>query len=287
MKKRILILSLLCFFSSLDSATLPVKRVKLTSTFGESRKDHFHNGMDFGGGVQSVHAIEDGKIIFFSDKDDFPFNNYFGSGNYVIVDHKKTRSYYMHLEDGSVNKTNISVKEDAILGKTSDTGHSYGIHLHFTLENKQPNQILNPLLFFKEAITDNVRPRIERFMVKVDDSDPVIISQSHQIPAGSEITLLINAYDTLQNNNNKMGVYKITCYLNNDKLTEYIFDRLNVKNNFYYLNPSYSFKDIYLDKYTYIIGKFPIKEKEYTIKVVVEDFAGNTAQTEKTLKITQ
>ncbi len=282
---KTLIILFLFITMNLFSISLPVKKAKLTSTFGESRNDHFHNGVDFGGGEQAVCAVEDGRIIFYSDREEFPFNNYYGSGNYIIIEHKKTRSYYMHLKNKTVNKTNFEIKENSVIGRTSNTGHSFGVHLHFTLEKIQPIEILNPLLYFNEPIKDRIKPKIDKFMIKVDDSNPIIISKSYQIREGSEITLFIKTYDLIQNNNNKMGVYKIICYLNNEKLTEYVFDKLIVKNNYYYLPPNYSFHDIYYDKYIYTIGKFSLEEKKYSIKIVVEDLAGNKTQTERNLII--
>ncbi len=270
---------------NLYSAAIPLKRIKLTSTFGESRKDHFHNGIDLGAGKQDVYAVKDGKIIFYYDRSEFPFDNYPGSGNFVILDHEKTRSYYMHLKDNSLNKTNYQVKESAAIGITSDTGHSYGVHLHFGIEKKQPLEILNPISFFKDHINDRARPRIERFLVKVDDSSLIPVFNTYNIRGGTKITLFVKTYDLIQNNNNKMGPYKITCYINDEKFRTYTFDRLIVKNNYYYLPPGFKFDDTYHDKFTYILGEFPIREKRYDIKIIVEDFFGNSASIERHLVI--
>lgn len=284
MKVLIIILLLI---STLFSVSLPVDRPRLTSTFGESRRDHFHNGVDYGGGEQNVKAIQDGKIIFYSDQEEFPFDNYYGSGNYAIIDHDKTRSYYMHLKNNSINKTNYNIKEKGIIGRTSDTGHSYGIHLHFTIEKKQPIEILNPLTFFKDQFEDKVKPKINGFFIKIDDSKLIPVHNTYKVEEADEITLYLSTYDLIQNNNNKMGPYKITCYLNDEQFSQYLFDKLIVKNNYYYLVPNYSFQDIYHEKYIYILGKFPVKEKSYSIKVVVEDFLGNQAEIQRKIEIKQ
>lgn len=277
---------LLLFFSvNLYSVTLPLKRIKLTSTFCENRRDHFHNGLDFGAGEQKVYSVQDGKIIFYYDRTEFPFGNYPGSGNYIIMDHSETRSYYMHLKDNSINKTNYNIKEGSYIGRTSDTGHSRGIHLHFGIEKIRPLEILNPLLFFKNYIKDKVRPRIERFYIKIDDSSLIPVFNTYQINEGRKITLYIKTYDMIKNNHNKMGIYKITCYVNNERFKEYILDKLIVKNNNYYLLPNITFDDFYYDKFTYIIGDFPIKEKRYEIKIVVEDFFGNSVKIKRYLVI--
>ncbi len=280
---KYIILTLLLFSTSLYAVTMPVKRVKLTSTFGESRKDHFHNGVDLGAGEQDVYSFQHGKIIFYYDKSEFPFDNYPGAGNFAILDHNDTRSYYMHLKDNSINKTNYEINEGAYIGRTSDTGHSYGIHLHFGIEKKRPLEILNPLTFFRDFIKDTIRPGIERFFIKIDDSDLIPIFNSYRISHGSKISLFLKTYDMVHNSNNKMGVYKITCYVNNEKFREYIFDKLIIKNNYYYLQPGHVFDEVYLEKYLYILGEFPIEKKLYDIEIVVEDFFYNSAKIKRQL----
>ncbi len=279
------ILLLLLISIGLHASTIPLKRIKLTSTFGESRSDHFHNGIDFGAGEQEVMALQDGKIIFYFDKSEFPFDNYPGSGNFAILEHKDIRSYYMHLKDKSVNKTNFWVREGSPIGITSDTGHSYGIHLHFGIEKMHPMEILNPISFFSSDIKDRARPKIERFLIKVDQSDLIPVFNSYRINEGENITLFVKTYDLIHDNINKSGPYKITCLINNEKFSEFIFDKLIVKNNYYCLPGSLSFDDIYYDKYTYILGDFPIKEKKYDIKIIVEDFFGNSASIERQIII--
>ncbi|MDD5067185.1 MAG: M23 family metallopeptidase [bacterium] len=278
----LLFLFLLCLSRVLPGITLPVKDAKVTSTFGESRNDHFHNGLDFGGGEQDVRAVKDGKVVFYSDKRDFPFQSYLGSGNFVLVEHKdNTRTYYMHLKEGSINKTNYSLKEGSYLGRTSDTGHSYGIHLHFSLEKIQPLEIMNPLKLFKEELTDTLKPRIESVLVKVDGSDPMAVFDTITLNSGNNLSLYVKASDYFQNSMNKVAPYKITYSVNSEKFREYVFDKFIVKNNYYYLPPNFSFQDIYQKDGLYFLGDIVLRERRYDITLTVEDLYGNRTTTER------
>ncbi|HNJ33637.1 MAG TPA: hypothetical protein PK881_05295, partial [Leptospiraceae bacterium] len=58
----------------------------LTSTFGESRGDHFHNGVDISSLGEPVHPVAPGKILFARGIEDDPFSPLIGPGNFVIVD---------------------------------------------------------------------------------------------------------------------------------------------------------------------------------------------------------
>ena len=42
--------------------------IRVTSTFGEFRGDHFHNGVDFGGSDKEITPAKDGEIVFYFDQ---------------------------------------------------------------------------------------------------------------------------------------------------------------------------------------------------------------------------
>lgn len=280
----ILIIFLCCFYNILFSVRLPLEHPKLTSTFGESRKDHFHNGIDFGGGEQKVYPMMDGKIIYYYDKKDFPFDNYMGPGNMVIVQHDyKYRTYYFHLKEGSINKKDLEVTEETVLGKTGNTGRSRGIHLHFTVEKLKPLEVLNPLKFFKEFLTDKLKPTIKGFYIKINDNEPVLVNGNIYIREKVKLLLILKCFDLYRINANRMGVYRIECYINDVKFTDFKFDKLIYKHNNYYLPQDFSFKDIYYSKNEYLLGEFIPEPGVYNIKIIVSDFWGNSTKIKRNI----
>ncbi len=283
--KILIILSTLLLNYNISALRLPVKNPKLTSTFGESRKDHFHNGIDFGAGSQNIYPFMKGNIIFYYDKSEFPFDNYPGGGNFLIVDHKgKFRSYYLHCKDNSINKKIFTANETNIIAKTYDTGHSFGIHLHFQIEKMSPHEFINPLMFYKNILTDKVKPKINGVFLKVDYSDFLIqVGREIRLKPTSKIMLLLDTYDK-DGNKYKIAPFSITVFINGDRTTYYKFDKLLINDNKYFLYPSYSFDDVYYDKY-YKIGEITSTEKEYKIRIIVSDLWGNRTETEKKLII--
>ncbi len=273
---------LLC--GNLFSIRLPISNPKLTSTFGESRSDHFHNGIDFGGGEQSVYPFMKGKIIFYYDKKEFPFDNYMGPGNMVIVQHNyKYRSYYFHLKEGTINKKDFGVSETNILGKTGDTGHSMGIHLHFTIEKLNPPEVLNPLKFFKDFLNDKIKPTIQGFYIKIGQGETILVNSNIHIKKRAKLVLILKCFDLCKINGNRMGVYKIVCYINNEKFTNFQFDKLVHKYNTYYLPPNFLFGDVYYSKNEYILGEFIPDNGTYKVKIIVSDYWGNTSKIERNI----
>lgn len=285
MRRYLISIVFLCFlYDILFSIRLPIEHPKLTSTFGESRKDHFHNGIDFGGGEQKIYPIMKGKIIYYYDKKEFPFDNYMGPGNMIIVQHNyKYRSYYFHLKDGEINKKDFEVEEDTVLGKTGDTGHSRGVHLHLTVEKLKPLEVLNPLKFFKEFFTDKIKPTIEGFYVKIDDNEPVLVNGNIHIRERKKLLLILKCFDLYKFNTSKMGVYRIECNINNVKFTDFKFDKFVYKYNNYYLLPDFTFKDVYYSKNEYILGEFMPEPGIYNVKITVSDFWGNSTKIERNI----
>ena len=70
MTKNILIISILLFIlSSILFGRVPIdeNKIRITSTFGEFRTDHFHNGVDFGGSKMEIYPMADGEIVHYFD----------------------------------------------------------------------------------------------------------------------------------------------------------------------------------------------------------------------------
>jgi len=123
-------------------------RILLNPFTGGTRDSH-HTGVDLVGTHHArVIAIADGEVVEY-----YPApNGYFKGdpifGGKVIIKHDDGRySMYAHLDviyNISEHGSNRFVKAGQVIGRTGNTGISYGEHLHFELwdENKNPIQSL-------------------------------------------------------------------------------------------------------------------------------------------------
>ena len=69
MKPRFILFAVpLVLVMSLVSFKWPVTNGTVTSTFCESRWDHFHDGIDMTSIDDKVYPVEDGKLLFYWDK---------------------------------------------------------------------------------------------------------------------------------------------------------------------------------------------------------------------------
>ena len=120
------------------SMSLPLKRIKVTSSFG-MRRDPFtgklrmHNGIDLYARNDKVYAMFSGmvKMVGYDNR----------SGKYVILQHDCLTVIYCHLSKVTV-KEKTPVLAGDVVGITGNTGRSTGEHLHLSCKIK--GKFLNP-----------------------------------------------------------------------------------------------------------------------------------------------
>lgn len=106
--------------------------VAMSSGYG-MRWGRMHEGIDLvPGSGAPIQAIADGVVRVASEAGG-------AYGVHVWIDHeidgKAVSSHYAHMQYGSLKvKSGQQVKVGDIVGKTGNTGRSYGAHLHFEIE---------------------------------------------------------------------------------------------------------------------------------------------------------
>ena len=129
------------------SVSLPLKRIKVTSSFGMRRdpftgKRKMHNGIDLHARNDEVYAMFPGvvKKVGYDKR----------SGNYVTLQHGDYTVNYCHLSKVTVLiGTHMYARE--VIGISGNTGRSTGEHLHITC--KRNGKYINPQILF-QYITD-------------------------------------------------------------------------------------------------------------------------------------
>ena len=311
---RIFLMSLtLLFFSvmmekkgwSWKAQVFPVREeVKITSTFGESRGDHFHNGIDFAG-VQKVYPIVDAVLLFYLDQDEYDVDRPIGVGNVVVLQHRdQVRSYYYHLERGSVYKAvssfqkskEVTLSTNTALGVVGNSGYSMGAHLHYALEevnrtnlnnldhtnldHDYSSRLVNPLKYLPD-IRDSKKPFIySAFTVHNQRGYRLYHSKRYQL--GVDFNLHVSTWDLKHYFNpsfrphlgNSYGVDFLRFSLDGQTLRSYNFSYLDKTKTGLTLS-GYYFEDVYLQKHSYKLGKFTPTNKQHNLEFVSRDWNGN------------
>jgi murein DD-endopeptidase MepM/ murein hydrolase activator NlpD len=113
----------------IDQSNFQVPRGRVSSAYGW-RPDPFNGASKFHSGIdvaqaygQDVRAAAGGRVAFAGDRGSY--------GTTIIVEHPGgRRTLYAHLSATDV-RAGDSVDSGQVIGKSGNSGHSTGPHLHF------------------------------------------------------------------------------------------------------------------------------------------------------------
>ena len=154
----------------------------LKSNFGEFRDRHFHMGIDIKTGGQEgaeVYAVASGYVSRM-------VANFNGYGKALYIAHPngkatvyahlsnfnpKLEGYLQHFQNKNASyildhyfePNEVTVEKGEFLGRTGNTGNSYGPHLHFEIRN-QKEQPLNPQTY-GFTVDDRRSPVLEQLAI--------------------------------------------------------------------------------------------------------------------------
>lgn len=233
----------------------------ISGNFGELRTNHFHAGLDFRTEQReglNVYAAADGhvsrikistfgygKAIYIAHANGFTtVYGHLKIGNleiekYIKSQHYSQKSYEIDVFPAA---NEIQVKQGDFIALSGNSGGSGGPHLHFEFRDSKTEKAINPLLFgFDKKMIDTRLPQISSVMVYpvsenaiVNESKrPIAINLSLQkdgtylsekILAIGKIGFSINAYDLIDKNYSKNGLYKVEAFNNGRQVFGYQFD---------------------------------------------------------------
>ncbi|MBT7575275.1 MAG: M23 family metallopeptidase [Flavobacteriaceae bacterium] len=257
----------------------------LNGNFGESRPSHFHSGIDFKTQFKEgldVFSSAEGYVSRISIK-------HGGFGKALYINHpngfttvyahlknfnKKIEDYIKKLQydkksyqiEHYLKKDIIKILKNENIGKSGNTGSSFGPHLHYEIRLTKNQKAINPQLF-EIDIKDTRRPTVSSvYLYKIDSlneiSDPIKLKiekindsvyQSNEVLASGTIGFGISGFDRQNLANNKNGIYKYSTVYDDTKNIEFNF-------NSFFFEESIKIK-------TLIDYKYYIKNKSRIVKL--------------------
>jgi len=235
----------------------------------------------------------------------------FGNGIEAYV--KKIQYKKENYETGNIfpKKGEIPVKKGQVIAFTGSTGGFVAPHLHYEIRDTKTEKIINPFLFGIK-VKDSIAPKIKGLLVyPLTDSSRVnqTINKSllslkkikehvyttNRITAKGPIGFGINVYDQLNGAYNKNGVYSIEMKVNGHKVYHHNLETFSFKESKYInLLIDYNHYSTYKKKFqkTHKVRRNQLKIYKnllnngvvnvktgfnYTVEIIVSDFAGNTS----------
>ncbi len=220
------------------------KANKISSTFAESRYDHFHNGLDIPVRGMAVQPISKAKVLWVRNPKRRLNETPFGGGNTVVLQHDDIWSAYMHLQkidSEKVSQELLSV--DDRIGDSGRTGHSGGYHLHFFIFDFKLSRFYNPLMLINKKIIKDIKPpQLKYYRVSSSSQTKKGELVQKKIPNN---TLLAKIEDRGMGSE-KWGIYYLKVY--DDKkniLRDLKFDYIQFLNHHWVTSNKKKFDEIY------------------------------------------
>jgi len=285
----------------------PLQKVTITSTFAESRGDHFHAGIDLGGGEQEVLPIAEGELVFGHEQSWSLSGLPVGLGNYVVLQHQGgVRSLYAHLKERSVDPERRLYDRGTALGVVGSSGYSSGKHLHLSIIDSEMGTIINPLLLLP-ALPDRQKPAL-RAVALYDgrQQTPVSGKASVAVRAGT-YELLAEAFDLREEVSFlwKLAPYKVLVYQDGREVVSFVFDSLQTRRDpasartgaarqrsqppafgeMVLAGSQRAFPELFAGPWQLRLGTVTLPPGKTTLAVYVVDFAGNEGSEEFTLEV--
>jgi len=260
----------------------PIRELELagliTSTFGESRKDHYHNGIDISSVDQPVHTLASGNVIYSRYLEDDPFEEERGSGNIVWIAHEKGfLSGYYHL--GGKRHKNLKdstiLEENEVLGVSGNTGHSSGGHLHFVLGKEFGKVLVDPFSYLPK-LEDKISPQIANLFIHVGDTF-TNINPGDAIQISQNFPLTVAILDSGIKKSQRRGIESVKYYVNGTLFKEASFSILIYQKGEWLTTNGLRFDDLFF-KDRYLVGSPNLKTGENTIRVIASDFTGLSSE---------
>jgi hypothetical protein len=256
----------------------PVDTMIVTGNFGESRVDHFHAGIDIGGGEQDVHPVLDGELVFRYDEDADYSSLPRGVGSFVVLDHSVERllSIYCHLKKESIptDKT-LFTRQDG-LGVIGDTGYSEGKHLHLEIYDIEGSFFDNPLSTLFPPVPDRQQPVIKQIVLR--SGNRLIRLESGVVVPPGKAEVLAEVYDPRADVRYlwPMAPYSVRLALNGKEISRLEFKLLRVKDGKTVVNDTaLGVSEIYGEERFMRVGGVELSGGESHFLLDVRDIAGN------------
>jgi len=260
------------------------KKYQISSTFGESRLDHFHNGIDLPGEGMKVLTPRDGRVLYRIQTEFTPGEMPFGGGNTLVIDHGDQWTGYMHLKtmaDAVLQSFRLTAGEK--IGTSGNTGHSGGAHLHFFIYDAANRAMLNPLIVMPHTYYADTRPpeAKEWGVLLADKFASVNPDKGFRLTSDYPVYLLLQDHGL---GRERWGVYEYKVTIDDKEVLSAKFDRILFKDDAWQLGTGQSFEDIFFKNYYSLTTQVRRSKK---IGIEAKDIKGNTFAKTYELKIQQ
>ncbi len=239
--------------------------MQISSTFGESRVDHFHNGVDIPGEGLKVLPVKEGEVLWYTEGRQRPNELPFGGGRTLLLRHGNLVSGYMHLKsiESKILKIGKAGTND-ILGLTGNTGHSGGPHLHFFVFDIEKKKMYNPLLLLPPGHAHDTQPPVRKEMVVILPDRLAVVNPEKEFTMSGDYPVGIRLVDSGLGRE-RWGVYTFRVQNKRGDVTHEVkFDILQFKDGRWVTSGGLNFDEVFRESF-YLLGKNIRQMKTFSV----------------------
>ncbi|HEY9593184.1 MAG TPA: peptidoglycan DD-metalloendopeptidase family protein, partial [Spirochaetia bacterium] len=219
------------FSAALPASSLdwPVVRKIVTGTFGEDRGDHFHAGIDIGGGAQDVHPVHPGELLVRHEDGASYTTLPRGTGSFVALLHAQDIvTVYCHLDTASLGPRATRYATTDRIGVIGDTGHADGKYLYFAVFDVDAGSIINPLTLLP-PVPDAQPPVVRRIMLVAGNARQDLDNGAN-VQSGKYDVLAV-VYDLREDvrYHAEIAPYSVSLGLDGRETSRIVFDSLSIE----------------------------------------------------------
>jgi len=258
--------------------------LKVTSTFCDSRGDHFHTGIDIVNKDKKVYSLMKSDLIFHNSKRKGSIN--YGYGDFLILENTSDglRFSFSHLKENSYNSEKKKYMQFDEVAEMGNTGHSTGVHLHLEIEDTKNGALINPLELME--VDDTLKPRImDVYFIDANDNKISLYEGNSSIKRGGK--LFVKCMDKIDGSIYSLIPNRIDLIIDGKEKASLNFNKLVKQKGRFLTDDGRGFEDIYLNDKAddFFIMDFSSLPGIIGFKLLVEDHGGNRTEYRRALKI--
>jgi murein DD-endopeptidase MepM/ murein hydrolase activator NlpD len=262
----------------------PPELAMISSTFGESRTDHFHAGVDIAGDKEEVRPVAGGKLLYYQFQSMNPYRPMSGAGNMIWIDHGEGRwSGYYHLSQFRMTKR--YVERNNVIALSGNTGRSGGPHLHFFITENYGRTYVNPMIELLPRAEEKNPPVIEHLVFITDRGISRLKpgkEENNRIRLTRPYPIYLELRDPGLEAGSRRSPRMVEWKIENDAGTaggSIDFQRIDFSRGALRLNGELEFEAVYKDSFLRL-GEPEIANGLNRLTVRAVDYAGNESTTE-------